>query len=33
LLKALSKDYKGKLVFGEIRLSNDKELIEKFGIT
>jgi hypothetical protein len=31
LFKALSKDFKGKLVFGEIR-DSEKELIEKFGI-
>jgi len=32
LLKALSKDFKGKLVFGEIRETN-KKLIQKFRIT
>jgi len=32
LMKALSKKYKGKLVFGEVRTS-ETELIKKFGIT
>jgi len=32
LLRALSKDFKGRVVFGEIRESN-ADLIKKFGIT
>lgn len=32
LFKALSKDLKGKLVFGEVR-QDEKELIKKFQIT
>ena len=33
LFKSLSKTYKEKLVFGEIRQKNDPELFQKFGIT
>lgn len=33
LFKSLSKTYKQKLVFGEVRLKNDPELFQKFGIT
>lgn len=32
LFKALSKEYKGKLLFGQIK-SSDEQLIEKFKIT
>lgn len=32
LLKALSKDFKGKLVFGDVR-GADKEFLKKFGVT
>lgn len=31
MFKALSKDFKGKLVFGEVRIS-EKELVEKFWV-
>lgn len=33
LFKALSKDLKGKLLFGEVRESNQEELVKKFSIT
>lgn len=32
LYKSLSKTYKDKLVFGEVRKKNDPELFAKFGI-
>jgi hypothetical protein len=32
LFKSLSKKYKGKLVFGEVRKSSESELIKKFNI-
>lgn len=33
LFKSLSKTYKEKLVFGEVKKQHEKELFEKFGIT
>ena len=33
LFKSLSKTYKDKLVFGEVRQMNEPELFQKFGIT
>jgi len=33
LFKSLSKTYKEKLIFGEVRQKNDPELLQKFGVT
>lgn len=33
LFKSLSKYYKDKLVFGEVKKQNEPELLAKFGIT
>lgn len=33
LFKSLSKTYKDKLVFGEIKMSSGQELFKKFGVT
>jgi hypothetical protein len=33
LFKSLSKTYKEKLIFGEVRQKNDPELFQRFGVT